>query len=66
MASISKGLRGEELTEMAELARLGAAAFTDDGCIGRLNFAVIELPTFTPVWPLTGVKAVTVGGVRSG
>ena len=31
MASISKGLRGEELTEMAELARLGAAAFTDDG-----------------------------------
>jgi dihydroorotase len=31
MATISKGLRGEELTEMAELARLGAAAFTDDG-----------------------------------
>ena len=31
MASISKGLEGEELTEMAELARLGAAAFTDDG-----------------------------------
>jgi dihydroorotase len=31
MASISRGLRGEELTEMAELARLGAAAFTDDG-----------------------------------
>src|SRR5204863_922607 len=31
MASISKGLGGEELTEMAELARLGAAAFTDDG-----------------------------------
>jgi len=31
MASISKGLRGEELTEMAELAALGAAAFTDDG-----------------------------------
>ena len=31
MAAISKGLRGEELTEMAELARLGAAAFTDDG-----------------------------------
>ena len=31
MASISKGLRGEELTEMAELARLGAAGFTDDG-----------------------------------
>ncbi len=31
MASISQGLRGEELTEMAELARLGAAAFTDDG-----------------------------------
>ncbi len=31
MASISKGLRGEELTEMAELARLGAAAFSDDG-----------------------------------
>ncbi|MEO5632790.1 dihydroorotase [Gaiella sp.] len=31
MASISKGLRGEELTEMVELARLGAAAFTDDG-----------------------------------
>jgi dihydroorotase len=31
MASISKGLAGEELTEMAELARAGAAAFTDDG-----------------------------------
>ena len=31
MASISKGLGGEELTEMAELARLGATAFTDDG-----------------------------------
>ncbi len=31
LASISKGLRGEELTEMIELARLGAAAFTDDG-----------------------------------
>ncbi len=31
MASISKGLRGEELTEMMDLARLGAAGFTDDG-----------------------------------
>ena len=31
MAAISKGLRGEELTEMAELARLGATGFTDDG-----------------------------------
>jgi len=31
MASISQGMRGQELTEMAELARLGAAAFTDDG-----------------------------------
>lgn len=31
MASISKGLRGDELTEMAELARHGAAGFTDDG-----------------------------------
>jgi dihydroorotase len=31
MASISRGLRGDELTEMAELARLGAAGFTDDG-----------------------------------
>ena len=31
MAAISKGLGGEELTEMAELARLGAAGFTDDG-----------------------------------
>ena len=30
-ASISKGQRGEELTEMAELAGAGAAAFTDDG-----------------------------------
>ena len=26
-----RGSKGEELTEMAELARLGAAAFTDDG-----------------------------------
>jgi dihydroorotase len=31
MAAISKGQRGEELTEMAELARVGAAAFSDDG-----------------------------------
>ena len=31
LAAISKGLRGEELTEMVELARLGAAGFTDDG-----------------------------------
>lgn len=31
MAAISKGLRGEELTEMADLARAGAAAFSDDG-----------------------------------
>ena len=31
MAAITKGLRGEELTEMAELAEAGAAAFTDDG-----------------------------------
>ena len=31
MAAISKGQRGEELSEMAELAAAGAAAFTDDG-----------------------------------
>jgi dihydroorotase len=31
MAAISKGQRGEELTEMAELADAGAASFTDDG-----------------------------------
>ena len=31
MASITKGLAGEELSEMAELAEVGAAAFTDDG-----------------------------------
>ena len=31
MAAISKGQRGEELTEMAELADAGAAGFTDDG-----------------------------------
>ncbi len=31
MAAISKGQGGEELTEMAELASAGAAAFTDDG-----------------------------------
>jgi dihydroorotase len=31
MAAISKGQRGEELTEMAELASAGAVAFTDDG-----------------------------------
>ncbi len=31
MAAISKGQCGEELTEMAELASVGAAAFTDDG-----------------------------------
>ncbi|MGI9111101.1 MAG: dihydroorotase, partial [Gaiellaceae bacterium] len=31
MASISKGLAGEELTELGELGDAGAAAFTDDG-----------------------------------
>jgi dihydroorotase len=31
MAAISRGLAGEELTEMGELAETGAAAFTDDG-----------------------------------
>ncbi len=31
MAAISKGQRGGELTEMADLAAAGAAAFTDDG-----------------------------------
>jgi dihydroorotase len=31
MAAISKGQRGGELTEMAELAAAGAVAFTDDG-----------------------------------
>ena len=31
MAAISKGQRGEELSEMAELAEAGAVAFTDDG-----------------------------------
>ena len=30
-AAISKGQRGEELTEMVELAAAGAVAFTDDG-----------------------------------
>ena len=30
-AAISKGQRGEQLTEMAELADAGAVAFTDDG-----------------------------------
>jgi dihydroorotase len=31
MAAITKGQRGEELTEMVELASAGAVAFTDDG-----------------------------------
>jgi dihydroorotase len=31
MASVSRSLAGEELTEMAELAEAGAAGFTDDG-----------------------------------
>ncbi|MGD0165814.1 MAG: dihydroorotase [Gaiellaceae bacterium] len=31
MAAISRGLAGEELTEMGELALTGAAAFSDDG-----------------------------------
>ena len=31
LAAISKGQRGEELTEMGELADVGAAGFTDDG-----------------------------------
>src|ERR1700744_815735 len=31
LASITRGLAGEELTEMAELRDLGAIGFTDDG-----------------------------------
>ena len=31
LAAITRGQRGEELTEMAELADVGAVAFTDDG-----------------------------------
>ena len=31
LASITRGLRGEELTEMADLADAGALGFTDDG-----------------------------------
>ncbi len=31
LAAITRSLRGEELTEMAELRELGAAGFTDDG-----------------------------------
>jgi len=31
LASVSRGLRGEELTEMAELRDAGALGFTDDG-----------------------------------
>ena len=31
LASITRGLRGEELTEMAELREAGAIGFTDDG-----------------------------------
>ena len=31
MASVTRGLAGESLTEMAELRRLGALGFTDDG-----------------------------------
>lgn len=31
VAAITKGLRGEELTDMADLAEAGAAAFSDDG-----------------------------------
>ena len=31
MAAVSVGQRGEQLTEMAELAEVGAAGFTDDG-----------------------------------
>jgi len=31
IAAISKGLKGDELTEMAELVSLGAVAFSDDG-----------------------------------
>ncbi len=31
MASVTRGQRGEELSEMAELADAGAVAFTDDG-----------------------------------
>ncbi len=31
LAAITKGQRGEELTEMAELAQAGAAGFSDDG-----------------------------------
>src|SRR6478736_5078370 len=33
LAAITKGLDGAELTEMGALADVGAAGFTDDGCL---------------------------------
>jgi len=32
IAAITRGLRGEELTDMADLVEAGAVAFSDDGC----------------------------------
>lgn len=40
-AAVSKGFRGEELTDMEELAACGAAGFTDDG-IPLMNEALVK------------------------
>ncbi|OGD26785.1 MAG: dihydroorotase [Candidatus Aminicenantes bacterium RBG_19FT_COMBO_59_29] len=42
IAAITKGLAGEELTDMAGLAASGAIAFSDDGC-GVQNSRVMKL-----------------------
>ena len=55
MAAISKGQRGEELTEMAELADAGAAAFTDDGTavvVGRADAPRAAVQRASPSRPL--------------
>ena len=36
MATITKGLKGEEISEMGELIKGGAVAFSDDGMPNRL------------------------------
>ena len=72
MAAITKGLRGEELTEMAELAANGAAGFTDDGspscrqgcCAARSQYSAVTGPP--PRAALRGADAPRGGQMHEG
>ena len=51
LAAITRGQKGEQLTEMAELADAGAFGFTDDGLPGALGAACCARRSSTSASP---------------